>query len=207
MQFYDTLLGHDPAPWFNSKGHRCKEIEEVNLRKYLLFVGDNLGVGEGKSIPETYPYLIAQKLNMDYYNLCISNGGLDAMKYNLLMWSTKISQSPKAIIVVNQFLNRFMVCDNNYDNLHPIDPNSEESKNVLSSGDKTGFWNARQVLLNKLVEHYINVPVYQLVNHNIIPAFTKNVINVNYSGDMDDHEQIATTISTEIQNRMMKARP
>jgi hypothetical protein len=207
MQFYDTLLGHDPAPWFNSKGHRCKEIEEINLHKYLLFVGDNLGVGEGKSIPETYPYLIAKKLKMDYYNLCITDGGLDAIKYNLLSWSNKISQSPKAIIVVNEFLNRFMVCDNNYDNLHTMDPNSEEFKNVLSSGDKTGFWGARQVLIDRLVEHYINVPVYQLINNKIVPSFRRNVVNVKYSGDMTDHEQIATVITTEIQNRMASARP
>lgn len=205
MQFYDKLLGHDPAPWFNSRGHRCKEIEEVNLRKYLLFVGDNLGVGEGKSIPETYPYLIAQKLNMDYYNLCISNGGLDAIKYNLLTWSSKISQSPKAIIIVSEFLNRFMVCDTNYDNLRTADSNSEIIKTIQSAGDKTGFWHGRQILMDKLVEQYFNIPIYQIVNDNTIPPLTRNVINIK--GDINDHEEIAMLITTEIQSRMIKARP
>jgi hypothetical protein len=208
MQFYDTLLGHDPEPWFNSRGHRCHEIEETNLRNYLLFVGDNLGVGEGKSIDEIYPHLIAKKLNMDYYNLCILNGGLDAIKYNLLTWSNKIPQSPKAIIVVTEFLNRFMVCDKNYDNLHTIDPNLETAKRISSSGDKTGFWNARQLFMNKLMEHYTNVPIYQLVSDNMTSAFkTSNTVNIKHTGKINDHEKIATLITAEFQSRMMKARP
>jgi hypothetical protein len=208
MQFYDTLLGHDPQPWLNSRGHRCKEIEDTNLRNYLLFVGDNLGVGEGKSIEEIYPHLIAKKLNMDYYNLCILNGGLDAIKYNLLAWSAKIQQSPKAIIVVTEFLNRFMVCDKNYNNLQAIDSNLEIAKRISSSGDKTGFWNSRQLFMNKLVEHYTNIPIYQLVSHNMTSAFnTSNTVNIKHTGKIKDHKKIATLITAEFQSRMVKARP
>ena len=167
-----------------------------------------MGVGEGKSIDEIYPHLIAKKLNMDYYNLCILNGGLDAIKYNLLAWSNKIPQSPKAIIVITEFLNRFMVCDKNFNNLQAVDFNLETAKRISSSGDKTGFWNARQLFMNKLVENYTNVPIYQLVSDNMpIALKTSNTVNVKHTGKINDHEQIASLLTAEFQSRMMKARP
>jgi hypothetical protein len=101
-----------------------------------------------------------------------------------------------------------MVCDKNYNNLHTIDPNLETAKRISSSGDKTGFWNARQLFMNKLMEHYTNVPIYQLVSDNMTSAFkTSNTVNVKHTGKINDHEKIATLITAEFQSRMMKARP
>jgi len=121
MQFYDNLLGHELSLDFNSRGHRCKEIEELDQRKYFLFVGDNISLGLGTPIEETYPYLISKKFNTDYYNLSIFNGGLDAIKYNLLAWNSVVKVPPKAIIISTEFLNSFLVSNKNYTFLEACD--------------------------------------------------------------------------------------
>ena len=91
MRFIDGFIGHDPdEKYFNSRGHRCKEIEDIDLRRYVLFAGDNVAVDYNNSIEKTYPYIIANKLGLDYYNLAIFNGGVECLKYNLFTWSAKI---------------------------------------------------------------------------------------------------------------------
>ena len=40
MRFYGNFLGHEPADIFNSRGHRCKEIEEINLQNYRKYIDD-----------------------------------------------------------------------------------------------------------------------------------------------------------------------
>ena len=52
----------------NSYGHRCKEISDVNLHNYILFVGDNVCLSYHIPIEDTFPYIISQKLKTDYYN-------------------------------------------------------------------------------------------------------------------------------------------
>jgi hypothetical protein len=75
----------------NSYGHRCKELSELNLHNYILFVGDNICLSYHLPIEETFPYIVSKKLNVDYYNLSIFNGGIEAIKFNLLSWVHIIS--------------------------------------------------------------------------------------------------------------------
>jgi hypothetical protein len=101
-----------------------------------------------------------------------------------------------------------MVCDKNYNNLQAIDFNLETAKRISSSGDKTGFWNARQLFMNKLVEHYTNIPIYQLVSNNMTFAFnTSNTVNIKHTGKINDHKKITKLITAEFQSRMVSARP
>ena len=160
MQFYGSFLGHDPGIDFNSYGHRCKELKDINLQNYILFAGDNIGVGLGTAIEKTYPYLVAQKLKLDYYNLCIYNGGLDALRYNLITWFTKIKQRPRAVIVSCEFLNSLIVSDQNYSYYEHCDLEDEGVRELLDAGNMTGFFNARHMFADRQINNLITTPIY-----------------------------------------------
>ena len=203
MQFYDGFLGHDRAPLFNSRGHRCKELEDIDLHKYILFAGDNVGVGWDKPIEETYPHIISKSLNMDYYNLSIFNGGLDTLKHNLMTWFSKVPNTPEAIVISSEFLNSFLVCDEDYSNLKTCNLNDEHVQTVLDAGNVTGFWNARHIMLDKLISNYTSTQIYQIVFDGKIPAFRENTVNIDHTGDIFDHVKIAESFVYEIKKRIM----
>jgi hypothetical protein len=207
MQFYDNLLGHDLADIFNSRGHRCKEIEEINLQNYILFAGDNVGVGWGTPLEETYPYLISKALNIDYYNLSIFNGGLESLRYNLITWYHKIPQKPRAIIISNEFLNSFIVSDINGNNLKPCDLNDEKVQSVLNTGNITNYFKTRQYFTDKLLSNLIKNPIYQIEFKDKIPGLTSNVINLKHNGDIFDHKAISELVINEINKTKKQVRP
>jgi len=207
MQFYDSLLGHDLADIFNSRGHRCKEIEEINLQNYILFAGDNVGVGWGTPLEETYPYLISKALNIDYYNLSIFNGGLDTLRYNLITWYHKIPQKPRAVIISNEFLNSFIVSDINGNNLRPCDLNDEKVQIVLDTGNTTNYFKTRQYFTDKLLSNLIKNPIYQIEFKDKIPGLTSNVINLKHNGDIFDHKAISKLVINEINKTKKQVRP
>lgn len=207
MQFYDNLLGHDLADIFNSRGHRCKEIEEINLQNYILFAGDNVGVGWGTPLEETYPYLISKALNIDYYNLSIFNGGLESLRYNLITWYHKIPQKPRAIVISNEFLNSFIVSDINGNNLKPCDLNDEKVQSVLNTGNITNYFKTRQYFTDKLLSNLIKNPIYQIEFKDKIPGLTSNVINLKHNGDIFDHKAISELVINEINKTKKQVRP
>ena len=207
MQFYDSLIGHDPADIFNSRGHRCKEIEEINLQNYILFAGDNVGVGWGTPLEKTYPYLVSKALNIDYYNLSIFNGGLESLKYNLITWYHKIPQKPRAIVVSNEFLNSFIVSDINQTVFSTCNLNDENIQAVLDNGNTTNYFKTRQYFTDKLISTLIINPIYQIEFKDRVPAFSSNVINLKHEGDMFDHESISKLIIDELNKTKRQARP
>jgi hypothetical protein len=207
MKFYDNLLGHDLADIFNSRGHRCKEIEEINLQNYILFAGDNVGVGWGTPLEETYPYLISKALNIDYYNLSIFNGGLDSLKYNLITWYHKIPQKPRAIIISNEFLNSFIVSDVNGENITPCDLSDERIQTILDTGNTTNYFKTKQYFTDKLLANLIKTPIYQIEFKDRIPALTSNVVNLKHNGEMTDHDAISKLVVNEINKSKKQVRP
>ena len=207
MNFYDDLLGNDLSDIFNSRGHRCKELEEINLQNYILFAGDNVGVGWGTPLEETYPYLISKALKIDYYNLSIFNGGLDALKYNLITWYTNIPQKPRAIVISNEFLNSFVVSDLNQKKFLPCDLSDERVQTLLDAGNTTNYFITRQYFADKLIASAIKNPIYQVEFKDRIPAFKSNVINLKHEGDMFDHKAISELVINELNKTRKQARP
>ena len=65
-------------PEYNSFGHRCKEIADLDFDNYVLFAGCSHTVGVGVTVKQSYPYRVAKKLKCDYYNLglgdCVVDG-------------------------------------------------------------------------------------------------------------------------------------
>jgi hypothetical protein len=207
MQFNDNFLGNGRADIFNSRGHRCKEIEEINLQNYILFAGDNVGVGWGTPLEETYPYLVSKALKIDYYNLSIFNGGLESLKYNLITWYHMIPQKPRAIVISNEFLNSFIVSDINQTKFSPCDLNDERVQAVLDNGNTTNYFKTRQYFTDKLISSLIVNPIYQIEFKDRIPALESNVINLKHDGDMFDHNAISKLIIDEFNKVKKKARP
>ena len=204
MQFYDELLGHDPSDLYNSRGHRCKELSDLNLHNYILFAGDNVALGLDKPIEETYPYLVSQALKTDYYNLAIFNGGLDALKYNLISWSNTIASKPKAIVISSEFANSFIVADSSYVTWKACDYNDSNVKELFNAGNTNGFFDTRRILANKVLVKITNAPVYQIVFKDKVPVMTDNVTNINCE---NNHLAIATAVTDAIRKQLVKVRP
>lgn len=207
MQFYDSFLGHDPGIDFNSLGHRCKELKDLNLQNYILFAGDNISVGLGTAIEETYPHLVAKKLKSDYYNLSIFNGGLDALRYNLITWFTIVKQRPRAVVVSCEFLNSLIVSDQNYSYYDYCKLDDADVQDLLDAGNMTGFFNARHIFADRQINNLIKTPIYQIVFKDKQPAFSQNIVNIMHNDDMFDHHKISDNLVTEIKKRMGTVRP
>ena len=185
------LLDHDREihTSFNSSGHRCDEIVDVlgkdlNFRKYFLVLGDNAGMHMHQSIEETWPYLLAQELNYKYYNLCVIDGGLEAVRFNLLSWLNKYIP-PKYIFISCEWANRFF--EVNYeDDMHDINKAS-------SLGDTAGYFLGRQRLFSILIEH-IDIPIYQIMRETDIPVIVSSKVT-NIVVDHTDDQAVVDIVS------------
>jgi len=96
---------------YNNLGHRCKNFEDLDQDNYILFIGCSHTMGVGLELEKTYPYLLSEKLKMDYYNLAVPATGNDVLEYNLLTWIFKINKKPKLIVVQWPDQSRFMEYD------------------------------------------------------------------------------------------------
>jgi len=169
----DLLQNTIKDPSFNSVNHRCKEVTDVlgpnlDFRKYFLVLGDNAGLHMHKPVEETWPYMISQEISYSYYNACIIDGGLEAVRYNLITWLKKYSHNlPKMIYVSCEWANRFYGVEYN-----------EEIKEASNLGDDAGYFLGRQRLFSMIVEQ-VDVPIYQIMRPTDIPVLiSSNVKNI-----------------------------
>lgn len=148
---------------FNSYGHRCKDISELNWNNYILFTGCSHSQGVGLELEKTYPYLVAQKDVCDYYNLGVSATGIDVVEYNLSLWFFKYSKKPKAVIIQWPDHSRFVSQYPGYDHLIPNGSwtTDDFSKKMLVAGEDSGFFNARKYLNYLSIHNVIDVPILQ----------------------------------------------
>ncbi len=82
----------------NSTGHRSNEFNSTE--PYLLFAGCSLTVGSAVKLEETYPYLVAKKYNINYYNLAVEGAGIDLVCYNIATW---LDRNPKPVKIIVQW--------------------------------------------------------------------------------------------------------
>jgi hypothetical protein len=207
MIFVDGLIGNSLSDLYNSNGHRCKEISEINFQNYVLFAGDNGSLGLDKPLEETFPYIISHKLKCDYYNLSVFNGGLDALKLNLISWFTK-HKKPKAVIITCEFMNSLLVSDKNFLYIEAADYNTQEIQDVANFGNTCGFFEGRNKIARDLLLQYLICPIYQLRYNNTIQLFSNTeVTDIEYNGDKFDYQNIAQIILEKIVNKNQRARP
>jgi hypothetical protein len=147
---------------FNNKGHRCKNIEDVDLDNYVLFTGCSHTMGVGLELEKTYPYIASQQLGYDYYNLAIPATGIDVVEYNLLTWWFKIEKKPKYVFVQLPDHSRFVSYFHEYDHIVERGTWSGDDTDLrfIVNSEDTGFFNARKMLHLRTIKNIINVPIY-----------------------------------------------
>jgi len=162
VKYNDTLSYFESVTHkFNNFGHRCKNIDEVDLNNYILFIGCSNTLGLGNYVHDTYPYLISKKLNMDYYNLGLAGSGTDIHLHNLLVW-TKTIQKPK-FIVWQWTTDARIACmkDNNF--IYSAVPWVEniEIRDMLVLTDTLGHFKIRRKLANEILK-LCDIPIIQI---------------------------------------------
>lgn len=206
MKIKDGLIGHDYDIYYNSNGHRCKELNEINFRNYLLFAGDNLSLALDKTIDKTYPHIISKELRMDYYNISVFNGGFDCTKHNLISWLYN-KPKPKAIIIGFEFLNAILKSDIGSKDINYVNYSDAMVQDCLNSANYCGFFLGRKELFNVLYKHInADISTYQLVCSDRESLLTENVTNINLD-NMFDHETIANQLISLLKDKTNKIRP
>lgn len=82
----------------NTYGHRSKEPTELN-NNFIMFVGCSYTVGSAVALENTYPYLIANHHNVDYYNLAVEGSGVDLIAHNVVQWLVNVKKIPSRIYI------------------------------------------------------------------------------------------------------------
>lgn len=209
MQFYDNLIGHDlkdPQLSLNSRGHRCKEIEDVSFHGYILFAGDNVALDFNLPIEETFPHLISKKLGLDYYNLSIFNGGLDVLRYNLLTWCSRFP-SPNMVVISTEFLNSLVTASDNGENLQVVDYSDERVNQIMSVGDRFGFFSARHLLAQNILLQYIDCPIYQITFKDKVYLPSEKITTIPHCGEIFDHKEITEVFMQHHAHRVKRILP
>jgi len=201
------FIGNSKKFNYNSLGHRCKELSELNWHNYILFVGDEVGLGETKPVDHTFPFLIAQKLKMDYYNLCVKGGGLEILKLNLINWINTCTKLPKTIVIVCKNLNEILISDNNFQELTNGNDSEEYIWEIKESAKGINYWTTRIILADKLLRNYITVPTIEVIFQGSSPILTKNVTQVNYNFTDINDKNMTELITNYISIKQSKAKP
>lgn len=166
-ELYQENLKLQPADWYyrtrdisyvrNSNGHRCKEISEIDLDNYILFVGCSHTEGIGLSLEDTFAYKITNELKCDYYNLSLGGSGVDTMIHNLNIWLHTVNKKPKQIIWQWPDPNRYISYSNNAFDFHGLWEKHPNVLNFILAGDMNNFFNGRIKLAKLLLAKLNNV--------------------------------------------------
>jgi hypothetical protein len=179
LQNFERSLRADPNWHFkdrhitykiNSLGHRSKEIEEINLDNYILFIGCSHTEGIGLGIEYTYPHLVSQQLNCDYYNLGLGATGIDVVVHNLVIWFTNIEKKPKLVVIQWPDPTR-VTTGTSCNHLTPrgMWENTEDFNKFVHHGFEVNFFEGRKLLANTIVQNMIKVPVIYFGIEKVMP--------------------------------------
>ncbi len=140
---------------YNSNGHRCKDIQDIDLDNYILFAGCSHVEGIGLELEKTYPYLVAKELGCDYYNLSLAGTGIDVMTHNLALWRAKVKQDPKLLIIHQPEITRFVTLENSDGVLilNTIWHNESSVLKFIDQGSEIDFFSSRFNINATLIEN------------------------------------------------------
>lgn len=178
---FEESLQTQPEDWYyrnvpisytyNHNGHRCKNIEDINLNNYILFSGCSHTEGIGLELEKTYPYLVSQMLKCDYYNLAVSATGLDVVEHNLIVWLSTIPKKPKLIIIQWPDPSRFLSLNLLFGRLIPQGTwsDSEQTADLIATGDLSGAFQARRYLLQQNIKNVAgDIPILGVMSASLI---------------------------------------
>jgi hypothetical protein len=100
---------------FNSQGFRCEEFsQDIGI----LFLGCSYTVGVGLPVEETWPYLVAKSLGLNYANLAQAGGSNDTAFRLGYHWIPRLK--PKIVFLLSPEVHRFELVGN--DLIHFLSP-------------------------------------------------------------------------------------
>ena len=151
----------------NKLGHRSKNIEDIDLDNYILFTGCSHAEGIGLELEKTFPYLTANDLGTDYYNLALGGSGIDVMTHNLMMWIHTIKKLPKALIIMWPQTVRFArlkECGKLLSLEVPSCATSPDDEEFIVIGDKINFFETVQSNSKKIINAAYTCKTIHLVS-------------------------------------------
>lgn len=158
---YLENLSKQPDDWYyktadisyvyNSLGHRCKNIEDIDLDNYLLFTGCSHTEGIGLELEKTFPYIVSQSLGIDYYNLAIGGSGADIMTHNLITWLSTVKKLPKALIIMWPAKIRFCLKEQEMWTVYNSGAKEPNMLRFMTLGDQIGYFDTIRLLNEKLI--------------------------------------------------------
>ena len=152
----DWYYRNNPITYkYNSFGHRCKDIQDIDLDNYILFAGCSHVEGIGLELEKTYPYLVAKQLGCDYYNLSSAGTGIDVMTHNLALWRAKVKQDPKLLIIHQPEITRFVTLENSDGVVvrNIVSGGNADVLKFIDQGNKIDFFNSRFNINATLIEN------------------------------------------------------
>jgi hypothetical protein len=164
-ELFANNLKTQPSDWYyrtntisyirNKNGHRCKDIEDIDLNNYILFAGCSHSEGIGLELEKTYPYLISKSLGCDYYNLSSAGTGIDVMAHNLALWRAKVKQDPKFLIIHKPEITRFVTLENSEGVIvrNSIWNTGSEVLKFIDQGNNINFFSSRFNINAALIEN------------------------------------------------------
>lgn len=211
---YLSNLSTQPHDWYyrnreityvyNSHGHRCHEINDIDFNNYILFAGDSHAEGIGLELERTFPYLTSQKLGASYYNLGQGATGIDYMLFNVLSWISKYPK-PRYIFCYWSDPSRFLSLtkENGIEILEQIVINCEmpeADKQLLVYGEMGGYFKTRHWLASTLLKTVLDnneIPFYNFYCGHPDQQYNSHLIErilpkFSYDRARDDHVGIET---------------
>jgi hypothetical protein len=186
-ELFEANLKLQPEDWYyrnqpisynrNKNGHRCKDIENIDLDNYILFTGCSHTEGIGLRLEDSYAYLLSNKLNMDYYNLAVGGTGTDTVNYNIVTWFAKVKKPPKLLVVQwphhVRAIVKFFENPNNYipdpwydygiwSSMNTNVKNHRDIGNFLISGEDIGYFKSLRILAKTLVHNIAKCPIIEI---------------------------------------------
>ena len=165
-EWSETFNKNEVTYSYNKFGHRCKNLEDIDLSNYILFTGCSHTLGCGIPIFTTYPYLTSKILQNDYYNLAVTASGIDVLIFNLIAWFTTVSSIPKAVVIQFPSPDRFVTIDRG--NIKPRGPSWDTDLSILNSillRDMCDVTNTTILLAKKIIKLLTQgkCPVYSIL--------------------------------------------
>jgi hypothetical protein len=225
---FKYLLKTQPTDWYyrdnpinyirNRLGHRCKNIEDIDLNNYFLTTGCSNTEGIGLHLEDTYSHVLSETLNCDYYNLSLGGTGIDILFYNLVTWLSKVKQKPKFIVLQNPTYTRFSLKEGStigkggpwIANNSNLSENDQNKLNFFVLGDEIQYFEHQYEMKKKMIKNIVDVPIIDVYFPDVksIKEFQlENVLFLNIIDKARDNahagrlsnKQIANQISTKLQ--------
>lgn len=178
----------------NDNGHRCKNINEIDLDNYILFTGCSHTEGIGLELEKTFPYIVSKKFNCDYYNLAVAGSGPDVCFFNLLQFYFTTKKLPKFLILQFPDQARFITFNNESSSIS-YNFNGiwvDLCKNFIIEGIELNYFASKNKLYINLIKSLYTCPIISvcpktishegLEENKIILSFLDYSRDLNHSG-------------------------